>query len=123
MGKQNLTDQELEIMKVIWKLGNATVREVHEVLQETRTVAYTTVMTMMNILENKKHLTRRKAGRAFVYTPAHPKQQVIANMVEDFVERVFNGSARPLVLSLAKDRKLSTDDVEEIARLIEEQES
>ncbi len=117
----NLTEQELEIMKVIWDLGSVTVRQVYEALRQHRQIAYTTVMTMMGILEGKKHLRRRKEGRAFIYEPVRPKQQVIAGMLEDFVNRVFNGSARPLVLSLAKDRKLSSQDLEEIARLLDEE--
>ena len=115
-----LTDAELEIMHVVWELDNATVREVHERLNQRRTLAYTTVMTMMNILEEKGHLTRNKQGRAYRYEPVRPKSQVISGMVDDFVGKVFEGSARPLVLGLVKDRKLSEKDLEEIARLIKE---
>lgn len=117
-----LTDAELEIMQVVWELGTGTVRQVHEHLNQRRTLAYTTVMTMMGILEDKGHLTRTKQGRAYLYRPVRPKSQVIAGMVDDFVGKVFEGSARPLVLSLVKDRKLSKKDIEEIARLIEETE-
>ena len=115
-----LTDAELEIMHVVWELDNATVREVHERLNQRRTLAYTTVMTMMNILEEKGHLTRSKQGRAYRYEPVRPKSQVISGMVDDFVGKVFEGSARPLVLGLVEERKLSEKDLEEIARLIKE---
>jgi BlaI family penicillinase repressor len=115
-----LTNAELEIMHVVWELDGATVREVHERLNQRRTLAYTTVMTMMNILEEKGHLTRHKQGRAYRYEPVRPKSQVISGMVDDFVGKVFDGSARPLVLGLVKDRKLSEKDLEEIARLIKE---
>ena len=117
-----LTDAELEIMHVLWELDDATVREVHERLNQRRALAYTTVMTMMNILEEKGHLTRHKQGRAYRYEPVRPKSQVISGMVDDFVGKVFEGSARPLVLGLVKDRKLSEKDLEEIARLIKEAE-
>ena len=117
-----LTDAELEIMQVVWDLGKGTVRQVHERLNQQRPLAYTTVMTMMGILEDKGHLTRTKQGRAYLYEPVRPKSQVIAHMVDDFVGKVFAGSARPLVLSLVKDRKLSKRDLEEIARLIRESE-
>jgi len=117
-----LTNAELEIMHVVWELDGATVREVHESLNQRRTLAYTTVMTMMNILEEKGHLTRHKQGRAYRYEPVRPKSQVISGMVDDFVGKVFEGSARPLVLGLVKDRKLSEKDLEEIARLIKEME-
>ena len=124
MKKQDrpLTDAELEIMHVVWELGSGTVRQVHEHLNQRRNLAYTTVMTMMGILEDKGHLTRIKQGRAYLYEPVRPKSQVIAGMVDDFVGKVFEGSARPLVLSLIKDRKLSKTDIAEIARLIEEAE-
>jgi predicted transcriptional regulator len=115
-----LTDAELEIMHVVWELDNATVREVHERLNQRRALAYTTVMTMMNILEEKGHLTRNKQGRAYRYAPVRPKSQVISGMVDDFVGKVFEGSARPLVLGLVEERKLSEKDLEEIARLIKE---
>ena len=115
-----LTDAELEIMHVVWELDNATVREVHERINQRRALAYTTVMTMMNILEEKGHLTRNKQGRAYRYEPVRPKSQVISGMVDDFVGKVFEGSARPLVLGLVEERKLSEKDLEEIARLIKE---
>ena len=115
-----LTNAELEIMHVVWGFDGATVREVHERLNQRRTLAYTTVMTMMNILEEKGHLTRHKQGRAYRYEPVRPKSQVISGMVDDFVGKVFEGSARPLVLGLVKDRKLSEKDLDEIARLIKE---
>ncbi len=118
--KSRLTDLELEVMHVVWDLGRCTVRQVHEVLAQRRQIAYTTVMTMMNILEEKEYLNRSKEGRAYVYEPIQPKERVISSMVDDFVTRVFEGSARPLVLGLLKDRKLSTKELEEISRLIED---
>ena len=117
-----LTDAELEIMHVVWELQGATVRQVHEFLNQQRPLAYTTVMTMMNILEEKGHLTRRKEGRAYRYEPVRPKSQVISGMVDEFVRRVFEGSATPLVVSLVKDKKISKKDLDEIARMIRETE-
>jgi BlaI family penicillinase repressor len=117
---KTLTEQELEIMKVIWELGPSTVRDVYEALLARRSVAYTTVMTMMGILEGKGHLVRQSAGRAYVYEPAQGKGQTLSSMLDEFVERVFDGAAEPLVLSLVRDRKLSKRELEEIARLIED---
>ena len=117
-----LTDTELEIMHVVWELDGGTVRQVYEILNQQRPLAYTTVMTMMNILEEKGHLTRRKEGRAYRYQPVRPKSQVISGMVDDFVGRVFEGSAAPLVVSLVKDKKISKKDLDEIARMIKETE-
>jgi len=107
-------------MKVVWKLESATVRDVYETLRTRRAVAYTTVMTMMKILEDKGYLTKVRVERAFVYRPSRPRQQVLTAMVRDFVDRVFDGAAGGLLLHLAKDRRLSKDDRSTIRRLIEE---
>ena len=115
--KPTLTGQELEIMKVVWKLGTPTVRQVYEDLLDRRKVAYTTVMTMMKILEQKGYLRKKQADRAHVYTPAQPQRKVIGAMVRDFVNRVFNGSAEPLLVHLVEEHDLSPQDLEEIARL------
>jgi predicted transcriptional regulator len=112
-----LTGQELEIMKVVWELESATVRDVYEALLKRRKVAYTTVMTMMNILEEKGYLKKKQADRAYLYRPAQPQRQVIGAMVKDFVNRVFNGSAEPLLVHLVEEHGLSEKDLEEIARL------
>jgi predicted transcriptional regulator len=120
--ERKLTNAELEIMQVVWELDGGTVRQVHEILNQQRPLAYTTVMTMMSILEEKGHLTRRKEGRAYRYQPVRPKSQVISGMVDDFVGRVFEGSAAPLVVSLVKDKKISKKDLDEIARMIRETE-
>jgi len=114
-----LTGQELEIMKVVWRLGAATVRDVYERLLERRQIAYTTVMTMMKILEQKGHLKKEAADRAFLYRPARPKGQVIGALVREFLERVFDGSAQPLVVHLVRERRLSERELREIARLVE----
>ena len=119
---RTLTEQELEIMKVVWGLKRATVRDVHETLRERRKIAYTTVMTMMNILEAKKYLKKQAQDRAYVYEAARPRSEVIKAMVREFVDRVFNGSAEPLLVHLIKDRRLSQKDLENIARTIEEAE-
>ena len=72
-----LTGQELEIMKVIWPLGQATVREVYDALRARRTVAYTTVQTMMNILETKGHLKKEPGEKAQIYAPVRPQRLVV----------------------------------------------
>jgi BlaI family transcriptional regulator, penicillinase repressor len=117
-----LTPQELAIMKVIWDLEQATVREVYETLRERRQIAYTTVMTMMKILETKGYLKRTQVDRAFVYRPARPRQQVVGAMVRDFVERVFDGAASGLLVHLAKDARLTKEDRQRIRRVIDETE-
>ena len=116
--KATLTDQELEIMKVVWDLNQATVRDVYQKLLEHRQIAYTTVMTMMKILEDKGHLKKNQQERAYVYTPTQPQQAVISGMVREFVNRVFNGSAEPLLMHLAAEEKISDADLAEITRLV-----
>ena len=115
-----LTPQELAIMKVVWRLEKATVRDVYEALRQTRDVAYTTVMTMMKILEEKGYLKKTRVDRAFEYRPAQPRHQVIGAMVRDFLDRVFDGAATPLLVHLARDKKLSKDDKDLIRRLTRE---
>jgi BlaI family penicillinase repressor len=125
-----LTPQELAIMKIVWRLKTATVRDVYEALREERDIAYTTVMTMMNILEEKGHLKKAKAGargdgraeRAFEYRPTRSRQHVVTAMVRDFVSRVLDGGAEPLLLHLAKTEKLTAAQRQELRRLIDEAE-
>lgn len=115
-----LTPQELEIMKVVWQAGEATVRAVYESLREHRKIAYTTVMTMMNVLEGKGHLRKRQEDRAYVYRPTRPEHTVVRSMVREFVDRLFDGSAQPLVVHLLRDRRLTRKQLDELARLIDE---
>jgi BlaI family penicillinase repressor len=117
---QVLTPQELEIMKVIWRAGPVTVRDVYEALLERRKVAYTTVMTMMNILEQKGYLKKSPKDRAFVYQASKPQKQVVRGMVREFVDRVFNGAAEPLLMHLVEDRRVSEKDLDEIRKLLRE---
>ena len=107
-------------MKIVWRRGTATVRDVYEDLRESRRVAYTAVMTMMNILASKGHLTKQKQDRAFLYRPSQPQEAVITSMVREFVNRVFDGAARPLLLHLVRDRNLSRRERNELLRLLKE---
>jgi BlaI family penicillinase repressor len=115
-----LTPQELAIMKVVWGREQSTVRDIYEALLEKRSVAYTTVMTMMKVLEDKGYLKKTLVDRAHVYTPAQPRQQVVGAMVRDFLDRVFDGAADPLLVHLAKDNKLTAKQRKVIKQLIED---
>jgi BlaI family penicillinase repressor len=112
-----LTEQELEIMKIVWERESATVRDVYEELLIKRKIAYTTIMTMMKILERKKYLKKTQVDRAYVYKAAQPQRKVLGAMVREFVNRVFNGSAEPLLVHLVEEHNLSTEDLQEIADL------
>jgi BlaI family transcriptional regulator, penicillinase repressor len=116
-----LTPQELAIMKVVWRRNEATVRDVYEALQETRPVAYTTVMTLMRILEQKGYLTKATHERAHVFRPAKPRQQVIGGMVRDFLDRVFDGASDALLVHLARDNKLTAKQRRIVQQLLDEQ--
>ena len=87
------------------------MRAVYETLLERRKVAYTSVMTVMNILEQKGHLKKKRENRAYAYRPARPRAQVMRGMVLDFVDRVFQGAAKPLLVHLVEDERLSPEDL------------
>ena len=115
-----LTPQELAIMKVVWTLDKATVRDVYEAIREKRTIAYTTVMTMMRILEEKGFLKKTLVERAHVYTPVKPRQQVVGAMVKDFIDRVFDGASDALLVHLARDNRLSDKQRKTVERMVED---
>jgi BlaI family penicillinase repressor len=115
---ETLTGQELEIMKIIWPLGGATVREIYERLRDRRSIAYTTVQTMMNILEAKGHLRKQPGDKAQVYVPIRPQQAVVKSMVREFVDRVFDGSARPLLVHLVKEKGLTDRERRALQKLL-----
>ncbi len=118
--KPVLTGHELEIMHVVWGRPSVTVRDVYEELLQHRKIAYTSVMTMMGILERKGYLQKKKGEKAYLYRPSHPKSRVLRSLVNDFVTRVFNGSAKPLLVHLLEHEQLSEEELEEIAGLMRE---
>ena len=107
-------------MKVVWSLESATVRDVYEHLRSRRTIAYTTVLTMMKILEQKGYVKKTRVDRAFVYRATRPRQQVLGGMVREFIDRVFDGASRPMLLHLVKQTKLSDRERKALLRAIEE---
>ncbi|MGH9176415.1 MAG: BlaI/MecI/CopY family transcriptional regulator [Vicinamibacterales bacterium] len=117
-----LTPHELAIMKIVWRLETATVREVYEALRARRTVAYTTVMTMMKILEDKGYLRKTMVERAHVYRSAKPRHQIVGALVRDFVDRVFDGASDALLVHLAKDNRLSEKQRQMVKNMIEDSE-
>ena len=118
---ETLTGQELEIMKVIWRSGQATVRQVYEDLKTRRTIAYTSVQTMMNVLETMGHLKKQPGDRAQTYLPVRPQQIVVRSMVREFVDRVFDGSARPLLVHLLKEKGLTAAERKELQKLLDKE--
>lgn len=115
-----LTRCETEVMDVVWRLERATVQDVCDALE--RPLAYTTVMTMLNILHKKrKVLTRKKDGRAFVYSPAVSRDQVCESVSADLKQHLLKGSLQSFVLNLIQDE--SADDIAALKKAIEELES
>lgn len=92
-----LTRQELQIMKVVWRLGTATVKEVQSAICAEKRTAYTTILTLMSILEEKGALTHSRSGRAYVYRPLLSRWQATHNQLEDVLARFFEGDAEKLI--------------------------
>lgn len=112
-----LTKVELEIMQVVWSRQSVTVQDVVDALD--RSLAYTSVMTMLKILEEKRGvLTRTKRGRAYVYVPAVTPEAVCRSMTGDLRRRLFRGSMKSLILNLIDERELSTTDIAEVKAAI-----
>jgi len=107
-------------MKVVWRLQPVTVRDVYEELLKVRRIAYTSVMTVMKIMADKKILKRRLDQRTYVYAATKPQSRVMREVVADFLNRVFNGSAEPLLLYLVRNRFVTEKELDEIVRMIKE---
>ena len=112
------TPGELEVLQVIWDRGPCTVRQVMTVLNQTRRRAYTSIMSLMNIMAEKKLLRREPKGRAFVYKTRTTRKKTLAAMVNDLLGRAFDGSASAMVEHLLEQTKPSSDEIEEIGRTI-----
>jgi BlaI family transcriptional regulator, penicillinase repressor len=115
-----LTRQELEIMKVVWQRGSATVREVRDVIAQSKPTAYTTILTLMNILETKGVLTHGREGRAYVYQPLLTREQAVQNQLRDVVERFFSGDSERLVGSLLDKGWFSNDQLSRLRGLFDD---
>ena len=113
---ENLTPLELEIMNVLWDLCSANVQAVQERLE--RKSAYTTVQTILNILERKGKVSRELKDRAYIYRPAVTRKKVISQIFGDMIDRVFGGSAESLVMSLVETKHLTPEKLEELNRLL-----
>lgn len=98
-----LTKQELQIMKVVWERGAATVKDVCEAMSKRRAIAYTTILTLMSILEEKGVLVHTKSGRAYVYRPVLSRRQATRNQVQDILERFFDGRPEKLIENVLED--------------------
>ena len=114
-----LTETELELMTILWKLNEGTVAEVIERLPKERNLAYTSVSTILRILEQKLVLKTRKEGRGHIYTPQLKKSEYEARAVRHVVDRVFEGTPVALVRQLLDSVKLNDKDLKDLKSLIE----
>ena len=117
-----LTQTELELINILWKLEEGTVSEVMEHLPKNRDLAYTSVSTILRILEQKKVLKTRKEGRGHVYIPMISKKEYETRTIKDVVEKVFDGTPLALAKQLISNTKLSKAELSELKNLIEKME-
>jgi predicted transcriptional regulator len=113
-----LTKLELKIMQVIWREGPSNVVAVQEALEQP--LAYTTVQTMLNILERKGKLKRKLRGRAYEYSAAVTESKAVSHAVRDLVDRMFGGSSEELVMSLIKSKQIDAEQIARLKRKLEE---
>src|SRR5580704_9617859 len=120
MQEKPLTPLELAVMNVLWDRGPSTVAEVQPELAGE--LAYTTVMTMLNVLLRKKKVKRVQDGRAFRYRAIVTRQRATGSAVEDLVERMFGGSAEALLMALVETKNIDSKDLERLSKIVAEAE-
>jgi len=120
----NITAAELRILKILWRIGNGTVRDVKEQLaaESEEPPAYTTVMTLMNQLAAKSALAVDRGRQPFVYSPAVQRENVLTQRLKQFLNTVFDGQAGELVLRLVEEADISAEDLKRIERKIDARE-
>lgn len=115
-----ITDGELKLMQVLWRRGSATVGDVVDALSTEDAPAYSTVLTMLRILEQKGYLRHEKEGRAFVYYPIVEKNDARKSAIRHLMSRFFDNSPETLVLNLIENEELNPEDLDRIKKLIED---
>lgn len=116
---QALSKGELEIARALWEIGPATVRAIYQRVCESRDIDFTTVQTYLRRLESKGYANSKLDGRVRVYAAKTKRQTVIRDTVEDLVNRLFGGSAMPLVRHLIEERNISRDEIAELREVID----
>jgi len=113
------TDLELQILKILWDRSPLPVREVRQALADDgRDIAHTSVITTLNIMVRKRHLKRTKQRNAFLFQPRVTREEVSQRILGDIVDRVFDGSASAVMLSLLQTSDIDPDELSELRRLI-----
>jgi len=119
---QKPTAAELQILQVLWDRGPSTVREVHEALREEKALGYTTVLKLMQIMTTKGLVRRNEDQRAHVYEAQQPAEKTKRQLAADMLERVFDGSARELMLHALAAQRSTRQEIEELRNLLDEHE-
>jgi BlaI family penicillinase repressor len=114
------TDAELEILTVLWSIGPATVRDVHEVINRRRTAQYSTVLKFMQIMAEKGLVRRNEEQRAHVYEPSRPQEWTQKQLAGDLLDRAFSGSAKALLIGALSARKASKQELAELRKMLDE---
>ena len=116
------TDSELEILNILWSNGPQTVRQVHDELGRQRDIGYTTVLKLMQIMFEKKLLTRDESSRSHIYSAKYCAEQTQKQLVKDLVKRAFGGSTEKLVMQALSAKRATPEEINEIRRLLDEME-
>jgi predicted transcriptional regulator len=116
------TATELQILGVLWDRGPSTVREIHEVLAQSRPLGYTTVLKLLQIMTEKQLVRRNEEARAHVYEAQQPAEATRQQLVGDLLERAFSGSASQLMMHALAGKQTSADEIDEIRRMLDEYE-
>jgi len=115
----NLTPAELELMNILWEYGPSTVSMVTDRLASTRTLAYTTVQTVLNTLHRKGKVKRVLKSRAFFYEPSVSRKRAAGQAIKDMVSKLFGGSLEELVLTMLETRQLTPEKLRDLQRLVD----
>jgi BlaI family transcriptional regulator, penicillinase repressor len=119
---QRPTASELQILQVLWERGPSTVRDVHQALQQEKALGYTTVLKLMQIMTAKGLVRRNEEQRAHVYEAQQPAEKTKRQLASDVLQRVFDGSARELMLHALAGRRSSQNEIDELRSLLDEYE-
>jgi BlaI family penicillinase repressor len=115
-----LAKSELEVARIVWQFGEASVRQVLDALPADRNLDFKTVQTYLRRLEAKGYLRTRREGRALVYVPRVRRDQVVREVIDDLVQRLFGGDSLPLFQHLIHDRGLTDAEVEQLRALLDQ---
>ena len=113
------TEAELTLLNILWKMGPATVRQIHETVSQTQTTGYTTVLKILQIMHEKALVIRDESNRAHVYAPANSEMVTQSSLLKDLVLKAFGGSKSKLVMR-ALDDSTSKKEIEDIRQLLNE---